>query len=37
MARTVILSYSGKWVTLLRFEWEWGLELGDTQYQHGWE
>ncbi len=25
MARTVILSDSGKWVTLLRFEWEWGL------------
>ncbi len=24
MARTVILSDSGKWVTLLRFEWEWG-------------
>ncbi len=23
MARTVILSDSGKWVTLLRFEWEW--------------
>ncbi len=26
MARTVILSDSGKWVTLLRFEWEWGIE-----------
>ncbi len=27
MARTVILSDSGKWVTLLRFEWEWGVDL----------
>ncbi|WP_440867005.1 hypothetical protein [Symbiopectobacterium purcellii] len=27
MARTVILSDSGKWVTLLRFEWEWSIVL----------
>ncbi len=27
MARTVILSDSSKWVTLLRFEWEWGVYI----------
>ncbi|MFT2799001.1 hypothetical protein, partial [Serratia sp. N21D137] len=26
-ARAVILSGSGQWVTLLRFEWEWGPAL----------
>ncbi len=32
MARTVILSDSGKWVTLLRFEWEWGYGPWKTVY-----
>ncbi len=35
MARTVILSDSGKWVTLLRFEWEWGEILGAALHSTG--